>query len=318
MGRTLQVFIFPTILLAVATGFALPSAARSVSRTNKLYTLPQKEEINGPAPPSSPRYESEPCEPSVENRCDLGEQLKEGLEVDYARQDPPPEPFSSKLENLTKNILNNTFLRPDTSQLFLLDRRSYARAGPFETKNLGNPPVVEDLLPQPTKIKDGFYLSLPAALLTFVGASISFPLMSGFLVHFFDRDPVLLDEIVGKLVPGISILYGTFMSLTLSILYDRQRKVQESVAQETSLLSFVLHNMVFLFRKDRDRMVRAGQITADQVRILLRESRGLEYMTIVYTDPYMKLLGLVEEEEERLVDAHGDFLSKGVSTGLGE
>jgi hypothetical protein len=76
--------------------------------------------------------------------------------------------------------------------------------------------------------------------------------------------------------------------------------------------------MVFLFRKDRNRMVRAGQYTADQVRILLRESRGLEYMTIVYTDPYMKLLELVEEEEERLVEAHGDFLSKGVSTGLGE
>jgi hypothetical protein len=197
-------------------------------------------------------------------------------------------------------------------------RRSYALAGPFEKQNLGKPPVVEDLLPEPTNIEDSFYLSLPAVVLTFVGASISFPIMQGFLVHFIDTDPELLDDIVGKLVPGISILYGTFMSLTLSILYNRQRQVQESVAQETSLLSFVLHNMVFLFRKDRNRMVRAGQYTADQVRILLRESRGLEYMTIVYTDPYMKLLELVEEEEERLVEAHGDFLSKGVSTGLGE
>ena len=60
-------------------------------------------------------------------------------------------------------------------------------------------------------------------------------------------------------------------------------------------------------------MVRAGQYAADQVRILLRENRGIEYMNLIYADPYIRMLQLVEEEEERLVMDHGDFLTKGVS-----
>ena len=54
----------------------------------------------------------------------------------------------------------------------------------------------------------------------------------------------------------------------------------------------------------------------DQCRILIEESRGLEYMGIVYTDPYVRMLQLVTDEEERLIKTHGDFQAKGVSRTL--
>jgi hypothetical protein len=298
MVRVLEIVLFLSGLLAVASGFVVPGRDRPLLLRTKLFS------------------QTEESDTSVNvTTCDLGEQLKKDIDIGYARRQEKKAPEPSQLENVAQAILNNTFVRFDTSQMrnYLLNRRSYARSEPFETKNLGKPPLVEDLLPDPTRIQDSFYLSIPAALFTFIVASVSFPLCTGFLVKFIQTPPEMLDQITSKLVPGISILYGTFISLTLSILYNRQRQVQDSVGKETSMLSYLLHNMVSLFKRDRSRMVRAGQCAADQVRILLRESRGLEYMTIIYTDPYMRMLELIEEEEERLVEEHGDFLSKGVS-----
>ena len=232
--------------------------------------------------------------------------------IDDDEADPPSE---KKTIVDMQTILDSTFVNDAyTNQVpYLLARRSYARSAPFANENLTVPIDLEDLLPETRKIEDTFYFSLPAGLLTFGLTFFAFPHVTDFIVNYMDSNPKDLDEIVSKLVPGITIMYGTYISLTLNILYNRQRFVQDSVAQETSMLSFCLQNMVSLFRRDRDRMVRSGQAAADQVQILLKETRGQEYMTVVYADPYTKLLHLVEEEEERLVREHGDFLSKGVS-----
>jgi hypothetical protein len=311
MTRIFNIVISVVIVSRLVSGFVVPNR-----RLFRLSTLPA-------APVRPQNDESEPCVPcngdnaTATGACDLGEEFKKDLEASYARRNPAEESeVPTQLENAREAILNTTFVRYDTSQMrkYLLNQRSYARSAAFETENIRNPPTVEDLLPEPTRIEDSFYLSLPAAIITFLATSAIFPILAGFLVDYVDLPPEMLDEITSKLVPGISVLYGTFISLTLSILYNRQRSVQDSVAQESSLLSFLLHNLVSLFKKDRNRMVRAGQCTADQVRILLRESRGLEYMTIIYTDPYIKMLSLVEEEENRLIEEHGDFLSKGVSS----
>lgn len=316
------------VLLSCVSGLVIPSYYRG----QRLYPF-----IDAPLFMSDPKVsedaECQPCAAAAAKReekengaspnggesdgnCDLRQQLKEDIEAGYARRYPQEEAEEvSPLTSVTQSIINNTFVRSDTSSLrsILLNRRSYARPQPFEKENLRTPPAIEDLLPEPTKIRDSFYLSAPSAIIVFVASSAVFPLISEFCVNFITIPPEYLDNIVSKLAPGIAILYGTFMSLTLSILYNRQRFVQDNVSQETSLLSFLLHNMVSLFRRDRNRMVRSGQAAADQVRILLKESRGIEYMTIIYTDPYIKMLELIEEEEERLVEEHGDFLSKGVS-----
>lgn len=266
----------------------------------------------------SPIEEANGDDPDVD--CDLAAQLELELAEGYARRNPEPVPKETGYwEAFFGAALDLVFVRRANSERMrkmFLTKRSYAKNETFTRSAFGSPPVVEDLLPYPTLIKDSFYLSVPAAVLTFVVSSAIFPVMANFLVDFIDIPPGNLEDINSKLVPGISILYGTFMSLTLSILYNRQRQVQDSVAQETSLLSFLLYNLVTLFRRDRNRMVRAGQCAADQVRILLRENRGIEYMNLIYTDPYMRMLKIVEEEEERLILEEGSFGSKGVRSSI--
>ena len=253
--------------------------------------------------------------PSVE--CDSAVQLEIELGEEFAtRKHKQGKQANSYWEVFSNAILDRVFVRRlDASSLRknFLTKRYYAKNETFARSAFDSPPTVEDLLPYPTPIEDSFSLSVPAAILTFLVSCAIFPFLANFLVAFIDIPPENLEDINSKLVPGVSILYGTFMSLTLSILYNRQRQVQDSVAQETSLLSFLLYNLVSLFRRDRNRMVRAGQYAADQVRILLRENRGIEYMNLIYADPYIRMLQLVEEEEERLVMDHGDFLTKGVS-----
>jgi hypothetical protein len=316
-------------LATASFGFTVPRSSGRTTRTRsspvttKLHAKrepPEKEEPTKTSTSASTTINGN--QPDASPSCNLEEQLDKDLEEGFNRRNPPIESIpeaggpAQMIKNVTNSILDWTFIRvadKNLVQSYLLSQRSYARSGPFATENLTRPAAVEDLLPEPTKIKDSFYLSAPAGILTFVAACGAFPILANFLVNFMDSSPQDLDEIVSKLVPGIAVLYGTFISTTLSILYNRQRFVQDSVAQETSMLSFLLQNMVYLFKKDRRRMILSGQATADQVRILLRETRGLEYITIIYADPYTRILHLIEEEEERLVEEHGDFLSKGVS-----
>jgi hypothetical protein len=227
----------------------------------------------------------------------------------------PPKGFLVELKDM---LMNSAFLRVDALKLKsrILGKRSYARPGPFKKKNLDDPPVLEDMLPDLLTPEDSFYLSVPAIILTFCGTTAIFPMLASYLDTFTNMPADDLDDIVGKFVPGVAILYGTYISLTLSILYGRQKDVQDTVAKETALLSFMLHNFIALFKLDRSSLVEATQCVADQVRVLTVESRGLEYMTIVYTDPYTRMLDVVMGEEERLAGNQGDFLSKGVSPAL--
>jgi hypothetical protein len=226
------------------------------------------------------------------------------------------EPSRGFWVELKDTLINSAFLRLDSFKMKsrILGKRSYARPDPFKKENLDDPPVLEDMLPEPPRPEDSFYLSIPAILLTFCSTTAIFPFLASYLVTFVDMPADQLDAITSKFVPGVAILYGTYISLTLSILYSRQKDVQDMVAKETALLGFILHNFVSLFKVDRSSLVEATQCVADQVRVLMAESRGLEYMTIVYTDPYIRMLEIVSGEEERMVRDHGDLLSKGVST----
>lgn len=226
------------------------------------------------------------------------------------------EPSKSFWVELRDALVSSAFLRLDTFKMKsrILGKRSYARPEPFKKENFDDPPVLEDMLPEPPRPEDSFYLSIPVILLTFAGTTAIFPFLATYLDTFVDMPSDQLDAITSKFVPGVSILYGTYISLTLSILYNRQKDVQDVVAKETALLGFILHNFVALFKLDRSSLVEATQCVADQVRVLMVESRGLEYMTIVYTDPYIRMLEIVSGEEERMVRDHGDLLCKGVST----
>jgi hypothetical protein len=181
----------------------------------------------------------------------------------------------------------------------ILDR-SYARKEPFAYENITVPPSLSDLSPPRPEPWDGFWISAPARIGSYVGAYFLFPFVTRFVDMFTSMEADQLDEITSKFGPGISILYGTFISLTLSILYNRQRNIQDNVAIECSCLAVMVRNLLSLFKDDRDLSIEAGQCAADQIRTLVRSSRGAELMILMYSDPYSRMLELVDIHEEKL------------------
>ena len=134
-----------------------------------------------------------------------------------------------------------------------------------------------------------------------------------FLDSFVTMPPEDLDEITSKFGPGVSILYGTFISLTLSILYQRVKDIQDAAARESAMLTLVTRNLLSVFKKDRDLAIEAAQCCADQVRTLVKTSRGAELMLVMYSDPYARMMDLIELREEELYQANGDFGPQSVS-----
>jgi hypothetical protein len=179
----------------------------------------------------------------------------------------------------------------------LLKERSYCKREPFEAENLSTPPTLSDLAPPPPTVLDKLFVSTPANILYFTVAYLSFPFVTHFLQGIVTTSESRLDEILATFTPGISILYGTFVSLTLSTLYNRQRTIQDNVAVESSLLTVMMRNLFSLFRTDDSKIVVAGQCVADQIRTLVRSSRGEELMLLMYNDPYARMLELIDVHE---------------------
>ena len=229
--------------------------------------------------------------------------------------DDEQDSLSQAIDSVKDSVVDYTFLVNQNSKTWkkrVLSYRSYAREDVFRDSE--KRPGLKDLMMNAPSPDDSFFLSIPGTGIISVIAIVTFPFIAGNLALFVDMPPEQLDSITSKFVPGVTVIYGTFVSLTLSILYRRQQAIQDSVAQETSLLSFILQNFLFLFNKNRERMVEAAQLTADQVQVLLRESRGGEYLTMIYGDPYTRMLSMVSAEEERLSDTNGGFERKGVSS----
>jgi len=103
-----------------------------------------------------------------------------------------------------------------------------------------------------------------------------------------------LATLVNLYLPGISIVLGTYFSLTLDILYRRFSSLQETVALEASTLAYCFQLLLSLFDKDRKNLIESAQSVADQVHVLVKESRGKEMMRTVYNDPYSDILRIVQ------------------------
>lgn len=197
----------------------------------------------------------------------------------------------------------------------LLENRSYAKKEPFSLENTTLPPSLSDLSYPPSSFEKGFWISLPARVLTCVGAYLVLPYLTSFLGDLVTMPAEQLEGITSKFGPGISILYGTFISLTLSILYNRVKDIQDAVARESSLLVLVTRYLLTICGKTKEdgkeRAVEAAQCCADQVRTLVRSSRGRELMVVMYSDPYAKLMEILDDREEALMREQGSFGSLG-------
>lgn len=188
----------------------------------------------------------------------------------------------------------------------LLKERSYARKEIFAEENLLVPPSLDDLSPPPSNPEDSFWISNASRALSFFAAYLTFPYVTQFLDKFLvTMPPEELEGITNQFAPGISILYGTFISLTLSILYKRQRDIQEDAATESALITMMLRNLLSLFRNNRELAIEAGQCAADQIRTLVRGSRGAELMLLMYSDPYARLQELLDRRDPEIDAAVG-------------
>lgn len=168
----------------------------------------------------------------------------------------------------------------------LLNNRCYARQEPFDAENIAVPPSLADLSPPTAKPLDRIWISSTFRIGSFFLAFTSLPLITELLNKFVTMEPDQLDDITGRFSPGISILYGTFVSLTLSILYNRQQAIQSNVSQESSLLTILIRNLLSLFKHEKELAIRAGQCAADQIRTLVRSSRGGELLQMMYSGAY--------------------------------
>lgn len=87
------------------------------------------------------------------------------------------------------------------------------------------------------------------------------------------------------------------------------------VAVEASLLALITRNLLSIFRCDQTLAVESGQAAADQIRILSKGTRGSELLAIMYSDPYSRMLELIEEREFELIDQKGELGGYGVVLG---
>lgn len=219
----------------------------------------------------------------------------------YAKQDEAHPRWMRFLDAIgTPLEVGLSRINQSALQTRIRTERSYAQKGPFEYDNLSDPPSLDDLTTPPCGLFDAFWISSSARVLSFSAAFFGFPYITRVLDSFVSMPIDEFNDITNSFGPGISILYGTFISITLSILYNRQRNIQGNVGVECSYLVLLTHSMISLFRDDRDRAVEAGQCAADQVRTLVRSSRGAELMLLMYSDPYSRMRELLDLHEQDL------------------
>lgn len=254
--------------------------------------------------------------------------VDEGL-VSSSTTTTTPEQLFGKVSSLSSSSMRSSpsfiesdfnFFRAKAKKRRLLDRRSYASSVPFEKENRYEPPTLDDLKPPPFPFIESIWISTPYRIATFALAYFLFPYVTGFLNSYTTMEPDLLSEIVSKFGPGVSVLYGTFISLTLSILYGRQKDIQNDVAVESSLLALITRNLLNIFRCDRALSIEVGQSCADQIRILVKGSRGTELLAIMYSDPYARMLEIIDDREyylrtEKRRDIDGDLGGESVPLG---
>jgi hypothetical protein len=186
------------------------------------------------------------------------------------------------------------------------------------------PPTIDDIAPPPTLYGPlATFLAwnrLPARIVVGALAYHFFCPLIDFVNYVVTEQHLNDDDIavlVGTFLPGISIVLGTYFTLTLSILYERFSRMQETISLEASLLALLFTHIVELFETETrnrqhdennnddddtatdDTMVEGVQCIADQIATLVRESRGRETMRLMYNDPYTRILNLIKQERSR-------------------
>eukprot|EP00956_Cyclotella_meneghiniana_P019592 scaffold33736_cov42-Cyclotella_meneghiniana.AAC.1 len=151
--------------------------------------------------------------------------------------------------------------------------REYGNPDLLDKDHLNNPPTLDDLNQTPASFKSTYW-SQPV---------------------FRTIDPKKFNVVVNQLGPNVGVLYATILALTLGVLYNRFCRIQENVTTEASLLSSLTRNLLTLFQDEPRWATDACQMIANQLRIMLSRTRGLELLSIMKADTYSNILALVDD-----------------------
>lgn len=186
----------------------------------------------------------------------------------------------------------------------MVEPRRYARPNQFTRDYHDVPPTISDVAPPPSQYgplaKFLAWNDLPARLIVGGISYFAFP----YIVHLVTTGTGStgrqeLAELVNAFLPSISIILGTYFSLILGILYDRKRRIQETVGLEAGALALLTINLLDLFADDEEGAVEAAQCVADQIGTIVRDSRGREVMQVIYSDPYAKINHLLHKKDQK-------------------
>ena len=184
----------------------------------------------------------------------------------------------------------------------LIEQRRYARSAAFDIKNQDSLPTILDLSPPSSTSSSSQFLSWQTPtfqILIFFASYFLFPLIVSTLDPLISSTPKDIRTIIDSYLPGVSILFGTYCSLTASILYHRQSNLQETVTQEAAVLASCCQDVLNLMCDAHpNEAILACSGIAQQIRTLVSSSRGAELMAIIYEDPYSKIVKALDNYEK--------------------
>jgi len=185
----------------------------------------------------------------------------------------------------------------------ILSERRYAKRRPYYPANLTKPPTIFDMSPPRSLTSDDperYWLQLPYRATVVLVSFFSFPLLLEMLQPLVDKSSLdQIQQVIDSFVPGISILFGTLCSLTASILYQRQNRLQQTCSEEAALLSQTTQQLLhLLYREEHYALAKnSASAVADYIATLVADSRGREIMLIAVNDPINRFNEAVHEYE---------------------
>ncbi|CAM9830835.1 unnamed protein product, partial [Hapterophycus canaliculatus] len=110
----------------------------------------------------------------------------------------------------------------------------------------------------------------------------------------FLKDGALTDEVrlglTGSFLPGVSLLFGALFSYTISLLVNRQHKIEEVVNAEVSALSSLVLHLEDYFRYSPDDLEASMEAAWRHTDTLIFQSRYQEILLLVQDDPLEDLM----------------------------
>jgi hypothetical protein len=230
------------------------------------------------------------------------EEAKLGLsfwEVLQRERERPIDQISKKSRNMTP--LQRTRRRMNyakgniENKYVMMTPRQYGSADLLDKDHLKEPPTLDDLNQKPGTFAETYWSKGIFRVSVVVFAYLTFPLWCKVFINFQTGDPEDFSVVVGQIAPNIGVLYATLLSLTLSVLYQRFTRIQENVSTEAMLLSNIARNLLSLFADEPQWAKESLQIVANQIRILISRTRGVELLSIMKADTYANLLAVVDD-----------------------